>query len=191
MGIICVAIIACWRNSHLPKIITSRHRESETGRARLYIKSRLMLPTIPLAMVTLLTGYGSLAFMWFQDTLTLQALLASTALFVVGAIFGWAHVCYERYLVRTCPEYLARKHKLLEAAKDYKRPKRDLARAVCGSAITIAALARRDSRQMKGTTSWLPIRRAEAETRCSGRMPGRLSALPNRKSRSADYIPHP
>src|SRR5438105_7757090 len=104
-------IIACRRNSRLPKIITSRHRESETGRARQYIKSRLMLPTIPLAMVTLLTGYGSLAFMWFQDTLTLQALLASTALFVVGAIFGWAHVRYERYLVRTCPEYLARKHK--------------------------------------------------------------------------------
>src|SRR5207249_12267396 len=58
-------------------------------------------------LVTLLTGYGSLAFMWFENTLTLQALLASTALFVVGAIFGWAHVCYERYLVRTCPEYLA------------------------------------------------------------------------------------
>ena len=126
MGTICVAIIACWRNSHVPKIITSRHRESETERARLYIKTRLMLPTIPLAMVTLLTGYGSLAFMWFQDTLTLQALLASTALFAVGAIFGWAQVRYERYLVRTCPEYLARKHKLLETAKEYKRPKRDL-----------------------------------------------------------------
>src|SRR5438477_6114148 len=70
MGTTCVAIIACWRNSRLPKIITSRHRESETERARLYIKTRLMLPTIPLAMVTLLTGYGSLAFIWFQDTLT-------------------------------------------------------------------------------------------------------------------------
>src|SRR5438445_8931524 len=126
MGTICIAIIACWRNSHLPKIITSRHRESETGRARLYIKSRLMLPTIPLAMVTLLTGYGSLAFMWFQDTLTLQALFASTALFVVGAIFGWAQVRYERYVVRICPEYLPRKHTLLAAAKHYKRPKRHL-----------------------------------------------------------------
>ena len=110
----------------MPKIITSRHREGETERARQYIKSRLMLPAIPLAMVTLLTGYGSLAFMWFQDTLTSPVLLGSTALFVVGAIFGWAQVRYERYLVRTCPEYLARKYKLLEAAKEYKRSKRDL-----------------------------------------------------------------
>ena len=113
-------------NPLVPKIITSRHRESESERARLYLKSRLMLPTIPLAMVTLLSGYGSLAVMWFQDTLTAEVLLGSTVLFVIGAVFGWAQVRYERYLIRTCPEYLARKHKLLEAAKEYKRPKRDL-----------------------------------------------------------------
>ena len=85
-----------------------------------------MLPTIPLAMVTLLTGYGSLAFMWFQDSLTLQALGASLVLFFVGVAMGWGQVRYERYLVRTCPEYLARKQKVLDAAKEYKRPKRDL-----------------------------------------------------------------
>ena len=110
----------------MPKIITARHRQSETERARSYVKARLMLPTIPLAMVALLTGYGSLAFMWFQDTLTPYALLGSTVLFVIGVVAGWADVRYERYLVRTCPEYLARKHKVLEAAKEYKRPKRDL-----------------------------------------------------------------
>ena len=110
----------------MPKIITSHHRQSETERARLYVKTRLMLPTIPLAMVALLTGYGSLAFMWFEDTLRLQVFLGSTMLFVIGAVAGWADVRYERYLVRTCPEYLARKHKVFEAAKEYKRPKRDL-----------------------------------------------------------------
>ena len=85
-----------------------------------------MLPTIPLAMVTLLTGYGSLAFMWFKDTLTLGALGSSMALFFAGVALGWAQVRYERYLVRTCPEYLARRQKVLDAAKEYKRPKRDL-----------------------------------------------------------------
>jgi hypothetical protein len=110
----------------MPKIITSRHRQSETERARLYLKTRLMLPTIPLGMVALLTGYGSLVFMWFQDTLTGQAIVGSTMLFVVGVVLGWAHVRYERYLLKTCPEYLARKYKVLEAAKEYKRPKRDL-----------------------------------------------------------------
>jgi hypothetical protein len=110
----------------MAKIITSRHRASETERARQYIKSRLMLPTIPLAMVTLLTGYGSLAFMWFQDSLTIQALGVSMGLFLAGVGFGWGQVRYERYLVRTCPEYLARKQKVLDAAKEYKRPKRDL-----------------------------------------------------------------
>jgi hypothetical protein len=110
----------------MAKIITSRHRASETEQARQYIKSRLMLPTIPLAMVTLLTGYGTLAFMWFQDILTLQALGASMVLFFVGVVMGWGQVRYERYLVRTCPEYLARKQKVLNAAKEYKRPKRDL-----------------------------------------------------------------
>ena len=85
-----------------------------------------MLPTIPLAMVTLLTGYGSLGFMWFEDSLTLQAAGASFVLFLAGAVLGWGQVWYERYLVRTCPEYLARKQKVLDAAKEYKRPRRDL-----------------------------------------------------------------
>ncbi|MEK6549125.1 MAG: hypothetical protein AABZ51_03395, partial [Nitrospirota bacterium] len=31
----------------------------------------------------------------------------------------------ERYLLATCPEHLARKQKILEAAKDYKKVKRD------------------------------------------------------------------
>ena len=110
----------------MPKIITSHHRQTETELARQYVKTRLMLPTIPLAMVALLTGYGSLVFMWFQDTLTPQVFLGSTVLFAIGVVAGWADVRYERYLVRTCPEYLARKHKILEAAKEYKRPKRDL-----------------------------------------------------------------
>ncbi len=109
----------------MTKIITSRHRASEAERARQYIKSRLMLPTIPLAMVTLLTGYGSLAFMWSQDTLTLQVLESSFVLFLAGVGLGWGQVRYERYLVRTCPEYLARKQKVLDAAKEHKRPKRD------------------------------------------------------------------
>ena len=116
----------CQGKPYMPRIITSRHREGEIERARLYMKSRLMLPTIPLAMVTLLTGYGALAMMWFQDTLTAEALLGSTLLFVLGAILGWGHVRYERYLVKASPEYFARKHKLLEAAKAYRRPKRDL-----------------------------------------------------------------
>jgi hypothetical protein len=112
----------------MPRIITARHRESETERARNYIKSRLMLPTIPLAMVALLTGYGGLAVLWFENKLTAQAFLSSTVLFFFGVGLGWAHARYERYLIRVCPEYFARKHKVLEAAKEYKRPKRDLAR---------------------------------------------------------------
>jgi hypothetical protein len=110
----------------MPKIITARHRESEVERARQYIKERLMMPTIPLAMVTLLTGYGSMVFMWFQDTLTPEAFAGGTMLLVVGAVLGWIHVRYERYLVKTSPEYFARRHRLLEAAKEYRRPKRDL-----------------------------------------------------------------
>src|SRR5437867_2684684 len=44
----------------MPKILTARRREDERERARLYLKSRLMLPTIPLGMVTLLAGYGDI-----------------------------------------------------------------------------------------------------------------------------------
>jgi hypothetical protein len=109
----------------MPKIVTARRREDERDRARLYLKSRLMLPTIPLGMVTLLAGYGDMAVMWFQDELTPQALLGSAILFFCGAVWGWGHARYERYLVAACPEYLARKQKMLDAAKDYKRVKRD------------------------------------------------------------------
>ena len=61
----------------MPKIVTARRREDERDRARLYLKSRLMLPTIPLGMVTLLAGYGDMAVMWMQDELTPAAVLGS------------------------------------------------------------------------------------------------------------------
>ncbi|TLY21789.1 MAG: hypothetical protein E6K68_05050 [Nitrospirae bacterium] len=109
----------------MPKILTIRRREDERERARLYLKSRLMLPTIPLGMVTLLAGYGDMVLMWIQNELTPQALLGSTLLFLCGAFWGWGHARYERYLVGVCPEYFARKQKQLEAAKEYKRVKRD------------------------------------------------------------------
>jgi hypothetical protein len=109
----------------VPKIVTARRREDERERARLYLKSRLMLPTIPLGMVALLAGYGNLALMWMQDELTPSALTGSTILFFWGAVWGWGHARYERYLVAACPEHLARKQKILEAAKDYKKTRRD------------------------------------------------------------------
>src|SRR2546427_7211378 len=62
----------------MPKILTARRREDERERARLYLKSRLMLPTIPLGMVTLLAGYADVVLMWIQDQLTPRALLGST-----------------------------------------------------------------------------------------------------------------
>lgn len=113
----------------MPKIVTARRREDERDRARLYLKSRLMLPTIPLGMVALLAGYGDMALMWMQDELTPSALLAGTILFFCGAVWGWGHAWYERYLTVTCPEYLARKQKILDAARDYKKAKRDVSTA--------------------------------------------------------------
>ena len=110
----------------MPKIVTAKRREGEVERARLYLKGRLMFPTIPLGMVALLAGYGGVALMWFQDELTPGALLGSTLLFFFGVTLGWCHVRYERYLVKAYPEYLARKQKLLDAAKEFKRSKRDL-----------------------------------------------------------------
>ena len=116
----------------MPKIATARRREDEMERARLYLKARLMLPTIPLGMVSLLAGYGGIVMMWVQDNLSPQALYSSTVLFLFGALWGWGHARYERYLVTVCPEYLARKLKLLEAAKEHKRMKRDVPRAGLG-----------------------------------------------------------
>ena len=114
------------KTESMPKILTARRREDERERARLYLKSRLMLPTIPLGMVTLLAGYADVVLMWIQDQLTPRALLGSTILFLCGAVWGWGHARYERYLLGTCPEYFARKQKLLNAAKEYKRVKRDV-----------------------------------------------------------------
>ncbi len=105
----------------MPKIVTAKRREEEMERARLYLKSRLMLPTIPLGMVALLAGYGGIVMMWVQDDLSPGAVYGSTVLLLFGALWGWGHARYERYLVTICPEYLARKLKLLDAAKEYKR----------------------------------------------------------------------
>lgn len=110
----------------MPKIVTAKRREGEMERARRYLKGRLMFPTIPLGMVALLAGYGGVVMMWLQDELTTGAVLGSTLLFFFGAVLGWGHVRYERYLVKNCPDYLARRQKLLEAAKEFKRARPDV-----------------------------------------------------------------
>ena len=109
----------------MPKIVTARRREDVREQARRYIKSRVMLPTIPLAMVTLLISLGDMAWQWFQNLYTAEVFSASLVLFAVGAGWGWAHARYERYLMIVHPTYFARKHKVLEAAKEYKRPRRE------------------------------------------------------------------
>ena len=143
----------------MPKIVTAKRREDEMDRARLYLKSRLMFPTIPLGMVTLLVGYGSVGLMWIQDELTPKVLLGSTILFVSGALWGWGHARYDRFLVRTCPDYLARKQKLLEAAKVMKRAKKDAAGAGPshpGRRMVVAAYAIGVCAQLGLTVYYLP-----------------------------------
>jgi len=123
-GIVIIAAQFEEGNNRVPKIVTARRREDVRERARLYLKSRLMLPTIPLGMVTLLAGYGDMALMWMQDELASRALMGSMVLFFSGAMWGWGHARYERYLVAVCPEHLARKQKILEDARDYKKTRR-------------------------------------------------------------------
>src|SRR5437870_10435994 len=84
----------------MPKILTVRRREDERERARLYLKSRLMLPTIPLGMVTLLAGYGDIVLMWVQNQLTPQALLGARSCSCAapsgdGGMPGTSGTCWE------------------------------------------------------------------------------------------------
>lgn len=109
----------------MPKILTARRREDVREQARRYIKSRLMLPTIPLAMVTLLISLGDMGWLWLQELYSPEVFSASFLLFVTGAGWGWAHARYERYLMEFHPAYFARKQKILEAAKEYKRSGQD------------------------------------------------------------------
>lgn len=108
----------------MPKIVTARRLENERDRARRYLKSRLIMPTFPLGAAALVAGYGYM--LLFLNTLTTGILLGSTILLLFGAMWGWCHTRYERYLLSACPEYFARKQKLFDAAKDYKRVSRDL-----------------------------------------------------------------
>lgn len=114
----------------MPKIVTARRRDDEREQARRYIKSRVMLPTIPLAMVTLLISLGDMGWQWLQRLYTPEVFTASFLLFVTGGGWGWAHARYERYLMESHPAYFARKHKSLEAAKEYKRSRREDSGAV-------------------------------------------------------------
>ena len=108
----------------MPKIVTARRRENEKDRARLYLKSRLIMPTFPLGAATLVAGYGYM--LLFLSPLTTGMVLGSTILLLFGALWGWCHTRYERYLLSACPEYLARKQKLFDATRDYKRVSREL-----------------------------------------------------------------
>lgn len=109
----------------MPKIVTAKRREDVREQARRYLKSRVMLPTIPLAMVTLLVSLGDMGWQWIQNSYTPEVFSAGFLLFVTGAVWGWGHARYERYLMESHPAYFARKHKILEAAKEYKRSKRE------------------------------------------------------------------
>ena len=110
----------------MPKIVTAQHRAGEAERARLYVKSRLMMPTIPLGMVALLTGYGGVVVAWLQEKLTPEGFFSSSILFVAGAAWGWVHAQYDRYLLNRYPEYLARKQKVLDAVKGHKKRTREV-----------------------------------------------------------------
>src|SRR5947209_7093829 len=188
------------RTESMPKILTARRREDERERARLYLKSRLMLPTIPLGMVTLLAGYGDIVLMWVQNQLTPQALLGSTILFLCGAVWGWGHARYERYLLgpanfapRTSSGggCLPRKENglspvTLSPAKGLPSP--ELLRVAQHDRMTpIGEPVGTSHRQNTGIVGWPSTRPAAGAPRCSDPGPRRPSGPTSTGTRPADY----
>ena len=109
----------------MPKLVTVLRPEKIEEQARYYVRSHILLPAGMVGLVCMIGGVGSLGYqLLVNHTYSWLTFLTSSALLVVGALGGWAHARYHRYLFASFPEVYAARMRTAVAQRS-KKPKAD------------------------------------------------------------------
>ncbi len=105
----------------MPKLVTVLRPEKIEEQARYYIRSHILLPAGMVGLVCMIGGVGSLGYqLLVNHTYSWLTFLSSSALLVVGALCGWAHARYHRYLFASFPEVYAARMRTAVAQRSKK-----------------------------------------------------------------------
>ena len=110
-----------WENASMPKLVTVLRPEKIEEQARYYIQSRILLPAGTIGLVCMVGGVGSLGYqLLVNHTYSWLTFLTSSVLLAVGALCGWAHARYHRYLFASFPEVYAARMRTALAQRSKK-----------------------------------------------------------------------
>ncbi|MDZ4732248.1 MAG: hypothetical protein SGJ16_01495 [Nitrospirota bacterium] len=105
----------------MPKLVTVLRPEKIEEQARNYIRSHILLPAGMVGLVCMIGGVGSLGYqLLVSHTYSWLTFLTSSALLLVGALCGWAHARYHRYLFTSFPEVYAARMRTAVAQRSKK-----------------------------------------------------------------------
>lgn len=109
----------------MPKIITPKHRQSESDRAREYVKTHILFPSGLLGLIFMVAGTAALIHQLISEGYGWRPFLETSCLLLMGLALGWAQTRYHRYLLREFPAHFAGRMKLFSKAP-LKRQKREV-----------------------------------------------------------------
>jgi hypothetical protein len=105
----------------MPKLVTVLKPEKIDEQARYYVRSHILLPAGTIGLICLVGGMGSLVYqLLVNHSYSWLTFLSSSALIVVGALCGWGHARYHRYLFATFPEVYAARLRTAVAQRSRK-----------------------------------------------------------------------
>lgn len=108
----------------MPKILTAKRRESETDRAREYVKTHILFPSGVLGLIFMVAGTAALVYQFMSETYGWRPFVETSGLILSGVALGWAQTKYHQYLLREYPAHFAGRLKLFSQAA-LKRSKRE------------------------------------------------------------------
>jgi hypothetical protein len=105
----------------MPKLVTVLRPEKIEEQARFYIRSYILFPSGTIGLICLIGGVGSLAYqLLFTHTYSWLTFITSSALLVIGGLYGWGKARYHRYLFTNFPEVYAAKMRSAVAQRSRK-----------------------------------------------------------------------
>lgn len=110
----------------MPKIVSAKRLETETDRARAYVKAHILFPAGLLGLASMVVAVVSLAYQLIGGSYSMDTFFHSSGMLIVGGIFGWAQTRYHRFLVREYPWHFASRMKtMLQRRQKAKRTRRE------------------------------------------------------------------
>jgi hypothetical protein len=92
----------------MPKLVKEWRNEDIQTQARHYIRTYILLPSGFVGLICMLGGMGALGYQLVaSETYSWATFAMSSALLVLGGVFGWLQTRYHRYLLETVPGVFA------------------------------------------------------------------------------------